>query len=123
MNPCNLWHGISQNEIALQKWFLAICLIGNAKKSLSSHQLARNLDLNQKPAWYIITCIRAEMAKKGGALLQGIIEADEAYIGGKPRNRISAKTLNYLSVDVERKRMRLLVLSSGARLLRNSHPN
>ena len=33
----------------------------------------------------MMTRIRAEMAKKGGALLQGIIEADETYIGGKPR--------------------------------------
>lgn len=32
-----------------------------------------------------MTRIRAEMAKKGGALLQGIIEEDETYIGGKPR--------------------------------------
>ena len=77
-----VFHG---TKIALQKWFLAICLIGNAKKSLSSHQLARDLDLNQKTAWFIMTRIRAEMAKKGGALLQGIIEADETYIGGKPR--------------------------------------
>jgi len=77
-----VFHG---TKIALQKWFLAISLIGNAKKSLSSHQLARDLDLNQKTAWYMQTRIRAEMAKKGGALLQGIIEADEAYIGGKPR--------------------------------------
>ena len=57
----------------------------NAKKSLSSHQLSRDLDLNQKTAWYIMTRIRSEMAKKGGALLHGIIEADETYIGGKPR--------------------------------------
>ena len=48
-------------------------------------QLARDLDLNQKTAWYIMTRIRSEMAKKGGALLHGIIEADETYIGGKPR--------------------------------------
>lgn len=74
-----------KSKIALQKWFLAISLILNAKKSLSSHQLARDLDLNQKTAWYIMTRIRAEMAKKGGALLKGIIEADETYIGGKPR--------------------------------------
>lgn len=77
-----VFHG---TKIALQKWFLAITLIANAKKSLSSHQLARDLDLNQKTAWYMMTRIRAEMAKKGGALLQGIIEADETYIGGKPR--------------------------------------
>ena len=80
---CNtVFHG---TKIALQKWFVAIALIANAKKSLSSHQLARDLSLNQKTAWYIMTRIRAEMAKKGGALLQGIIEADETYIGGKPR--------------------------------------
>lgn len=77
-----VFHG---TKIALQKWFLAIALIVNAKKSLSSHQLARDLNLNQKSSWFLMTRIRSEMAKKGGALLQGIIEADETYIGGKPR--------------------------------------
>lgn len=77
-----VFHG---TKIPLQKWFMAVALIMNAKKSLSSYQLSRDLDLKQKAAWYLITRIRAEMAKKGGALLQGIIEADETYIGGKPR--------------------------------------
>lgn len=78
-----MFHG---TKIPLQKWFLAISLILNAKKSLSSYQLARDLDLNQKTAWRIETCIRAEMVKKTNALLlEGIIEADETYIGGKPR--------------------------------------
>ena len=77
-----------ETKIALQKWFLAISIILNAKKSLSSYQLARDLELNQKTAWYIQTRIRAEMAKKSsGILLKGIIEADETYIGGKPRKR------------------------------------
>lgn len=56
-----VFHG---TEIVLQKWFLAICLIRNAKKSLSSHQLARDLDLNQKTAWYIMTRIRSKMEKR-----------------------------------------------------------
>ena len=77
-----VFHG---TKIALQKWFLAIALILNAKKGVSSHQLSRDLDLNQKTAWFIMVRIRAEMAKKGGALLQGIVEADETYIGGRPR--------------------------------------
>ena len=73
-------------KIPLQKWFLAIRLVMNAKKSLSSHQLSRELDLNQKTAWYILTRIRVEMANKTNPIvLQGIIEADETYIGGKPR--------------------------------------
>ena len=65
---------------------MAIALILNAKKGMSSYQLQRDLDLNQKTAWYILTRIRAEMADKTNSiLLQGIIEADETYIGGKPR--------------------------------------
>ena len=76
-----VFHGA---KIALQKWFLAISLRVNAKKSLSSYQLARDLDLNQKTAWRPETCIRAEMAKDS-VLLKGIVEADATYIGGKPR--------------------------------------
>ncbi len=75
-------------KIKLQKWFLAISLIMNAKKSLSSYQLARDLDLNQKTAWYMQQRIRSEMMRKEGkALLKGIVEADETYIGSKPCKR------------------------------------
>ncbi len=75
-------------KIKLQKWFLAISLMMNAKKSLSSYQLARDLDLNQKTAWYMQQRIRSEMMRKEGkALLKGIVEADETYVGGKPRKR------------------------------------
>ncbi len=74
-------------KIPLQKWFAGICLVVNAKKSISSYQLARDLEMKQKAAWYMLTRIRAEMAKKEDVLLQGIIEADETYIGGKPRRR------------------------------------
>lgn len=78
-----VFHG---TKIPLQKWFLALSLILNAKKGISSYQLQRDLDLNQKTAWYILMRIRAEMANKvNSILLQGIIEADETYIGGKPR--------------------------------------
>ena len=77
-----------KTKLPLQKWFMAIGLMVNAKKSLSSCQLARDLDLNQKSAWYMQQRIRAEMAtKQGSILLQGVIEADETYVGGKPRKR------------------------------------
>lgn len=56
-------------------------MIMNAKKSLSSYQLARHLKLKQKTAWFIMTRIRAEMASKGNQLLKEIIEADDAYMG------------------------------------------
>lgn len=70
----------------LQKWFLAIGLMINAKKSISSYQLARDLDLSQSTAIRIQHKIRAQMASEQGEItLQGIIESDETYIGGKPR--------------------------------------
>ena len=72
-------------RIDLPYWFMAIGLIVNAKKSLSSCQLARDLEVNQKTAWYMQQRIRAAMATEQLPMLQGIIEADETYIGGRPR--------------------------------------
>jgi len=76
-----------KTKVPLQKWFLAIALLINAKKSMSAHQLARDLELNRKTAWYMAMRIRRAMAGDAGAMLYGIVEADEAYIGAKPRKR------------------------------------
>lgn len=74
-------------HIPLQKWFVAIALIVNAKKSLSSYQLGRDLDLNQKSAWFMQQRIRAAMASDQAPMLTGIVEADETYVGGRPRKK------------------------------------
>ena len=86
-NSFNVLSGtvFSGTHVPLQKWFMAISLMINAKKSLSSHQLGRDLKLNHKTAWFMQQRIRAAMATDEGALLQGIIEVDETYVGGKPR--------------------------------------
>ena len=76
-----------KTKIPLQKWFMAIGIMVNAKKSVSSFQLARDLDLNQKSAWYMQQRIRAAMAADQAPMLQGIVEADETFVGGKPRKR------------------------------------
>jgi len=76
---------MEKTRVPLQKWFLAVGLVVNAKKSISSPQLARDLDLNQKTAWYMLQRIRAAMVDGQSELLQGIVEADETYVGGKPR--------------------------------------
>jgi hypothetical protein len=64
---------------------MAISMVLNARKGVSSPQLARELELNQKTAWYLLTRIRKAMKSKEVRLLEGIVEADETYIGGKPR--------------------------------------
>ena len=50
-------------KIPLQKWFLALSLMANAKKRLSSCQLSRDLGVKQKTCWRIMMTIRAEMGK------------------------------------------------------------
>ena len=67
-------------KIPLQKWFVAIAILLNAKKSVSSCQLSRDLDLNQKSAWYMKMRIRDAMVEDSDAFLTGIVEADEAFL-------------------------------------------
>ncbi len=78
-------------KIPLQKWFLAISLMANAKKSLSSFQLARDLGLEQKTCWRIMMAIRADMGKDN-VLLQGTVETDATYIGGKGKKNYDKET-------------------------------
>ena len=75
-----------KTKIPLQKWFLGISLVLNAKKSLSSHQLARDLNLTRQTAWYMKMRIRRAMVDNDVFLI-GIVEADETYVGGDPKNR------------------------------------
>lgn len=50
-----------KTKIPLQKWLLGISLVLSAKKSLSSHQLARRLNIHQQTAWYMKMRIRKAM--------------------------------------------------------------
>ena len=91
-NACNTTFSVTVNTIfhhthlPLQKWFLALSLILNAKKGLSARQLARDLEVNKNTGWYLAMRIRRAMIDSAErALLTGIIEMDETYIGGKPR--------------------------------------
>jgi transposase-like protein len=75
-----------ESKIPLCKWLMAMHLMASSKKGISSHQLARELDITVKSAWFlshrIRTCMKMEPVT---GMLQGVVEADEAYIGGKPR--------------------------------------
>ena len=80
-----------RSHIPLNKWLLATHLLCSSKKGISSHQLARNLGLAYRSAWFMSHRIREGMrplSVKGG--LGGankVVEADETYVGGKAKNR------------------------------------
>ena len=73
-------------HLPLQKWFLAISIVLNAKKGISARQLGRDLQINKDTAWRIAMKIRQAMTQQTQReLLTGVVEMDETYIGGKPR--------------------------------------
>ena len=80
-----IFHG---TQIPLQKWFLLVAIMLNARMGVSSHQLARDCGLNQKTAWRMAMQVRKAMADEQGALLKGIVEIDETHIGGRPRSNM-----------------------------------
>jgi transposase-like protein len=78
-----IFHG---SHIDLQRWYLLIALMLNAKKGLSSLQAARDLEMRQPTVWSMMQRIRAAMGNTAKCLLlEGLVEMDEAYVGGKPR--------------------------------------
>lgn len=73
------------SKLPLWKWFLAVYVMGESKKGVSANQLKRMLGVSYKTAWYLCHRIRAAMSQEGAELLNGIVEADETYVGGKLR--------------------------------------
>lgn len=73
-------------KLPLIKWFIAMCLILNARKGISSLQLSRDLGVNKNTAWYLQKRIRLAMEEED-IILKGIVEADETYIGGSEENK------------------------------------
>lgn len=78
-----------RTHISLTKWFIAIYLFASHKKGISSHQLARDLDITQPNAWFLLHRIRFAMNNNPDfkKVMNGIIEVDETYVGGKNKNR------------------------------------
>jgi len=90
-SECSYQFSVTSNTIfhdshlPMQKWFLAVLLLCESRKGMSANQLKRMLGVSYKTAWYLCHRIRAAMAEQDRPMLDGIVEMDETYVGGKQK--------------------------------------
>lgn len=70
-------------KLPLQKWFVAMYEVSSHKKGISSWQLGRDLGIRQASAWYMLQKIRSLFAQDDSVALEGEVECDEQFFGGK----------------------------------------
>jgi transposase-like protein len=88
------------SHINLSKWLMAIFLLCSSKKAMSAHQLHRMLGITYKTAWFMAHRIRYAMGPENplGKMLEGTVEYDETYVGGKVRHgdkKLTPETSGY----------------------------
>jgi hypothetical protein len=68
------------SPVSFDKWFTAIWMVANCKNGISSYEMARDLGITQKSAWFMDHRIR--LAMKAGSIMKidGVVEADETFV-------------------------------------------
>jgi transposase-like protein len=89
----------NDSHLPLPIWFMAVLLLCEAKKSMSAMQIKRTLwgehRGSYKTAWYLCHRIRKAMASAEKVMLDGTVEMDETWIGGRERNPRGAGRIPY----------------------------
>lgn len=82
-----------RSRLPLRQWVYVFARMCASKKGISAKQIERELGITYKSAWFM--CHRVRHALDHGALgelLTGVVEADETYVGGRPRHSFARKT-------------------------------
>jgi len=77
---------MENSPISYQKWLYGMYLFCVFPKGIASTNMAKMVGITQKSAWHMDHRIRTAF-EHNGVMLDGVVEVDETYIGGKDRNR------------------------------------
>lgn len=78
---------LEDSPLPLRDWVYCFARMCASKKGISAHQLHRELGVTYKTAWFMCHRVRESMRENGTLKLTGVVESDEAWIGGKPRKK------------------------------------
>src|ERR1039457_6703750 len=82
-----------RSHVSLHKWQYAMYLLVTSRKGISSLQLAKEIGITQKSAWFVLQRLR-EACGQDKTMLKGIVEVDEVYLGGLERTKHESKKLH-----------------------------
>lgn len=110
------------SNIPLSIWFPAVYIATAHKKGISSVQLAKDLGVTQKTAWFMLHRIREGLRENEPLLLTKEVQADEVYVGGSEENKHKHKRAKTPQEASENKMPVIGLIETGGRVVTKVMP-